>query len=826
MRTLASLLILMMAFAWNGCSREPSAIDRLKKSYDDRIDGLRLPARPDPGGKETPQPDPTQNLPTEEKTQTGIDLSSLPENKGPAPIPLVVITGEKVPLYKEPGSQFKRIAFAYRDQKFNLLRTVKGSDPNLSWHLIQDRNNQIFFISTEATRIIEKKRSTGRKVVLKSRDSADAVTDPGMFDPTPPLPQELAQANLITLNFENTDIYEVITTFCELLKINYIIEGKVQGKITLQTFRKVPTKDLYSVFEQILAVNGMTVVKSGDFYRFLPIKDSSKKPLNLHYGNKPEVPAKDRVIIQLIPLMNLPAATIKKIIAPLMTKNGVLLDIAETNILMLIDLASSAKQITQVVEALDTDKVSSSDIQLYTINHSDPEIVAQEMNEIFSSIGYSSALNKSLMFIPLVRINSILVVSALEDVIERVDFWVEKLDQPISTGKLSTFVYYVQNTDAGKLASVLNSIFIDTMDKTILGGRPQPVSKNYRAKKKTPGEKPKPKSPIQKTSLKIQGGVDTDLVGNIHIIPDENTNSLIIRTEPKNYPAVLEIIKKLDLLPQQVLIEVLILDLTLDDETRTGIEWALQGALGSDGINNGDHKIGGGGAGSSSTLGAAIANTATSLFAPGASFFVQQKDRFIGLLQAFAADAKVTVVANPILITSDNKKASISITDDIPIQSAVISTPTAGQPLTQSTIEYRSVGLKLDIIPKINSDNFVNLIINQEISNLGPIFQNSPSFTTRTIQTEVVLKDNQVLVMGGLIRTTESDTVEGIPFLMDIPFLGRLFSTHIKTSQQTELMLFIIPHIISNTDDSQFITEQFKRKLGSLKNDIFKTPQG
>ena len=236
------------------------------------------------------------------------------------------------------------------------------------------------------------------------------------------------------------------------MKINYIIEGKVQGKITLQTFRKVPTKDLYSVFEQILAVNGITVVKSGNFYRFVPIRDSSKKPLNLHYGNKPKMPDKDRVIIQLIPLKNLPAATIKKTIAPLITKNGILLDIPETNILMLIDLASSAKQITHVVEALDTDKISSSDIQLYTIHHSDPEVVAGELNEIFGSIGYNSSLNKSLMFIPLVRINSILVVSSLEDVIERVDFWMEKLDQPISSGQLSTFVYYIQNAEAEKLA--------------------------------------------------------------------------------------------------------------------------------------------------------------------------------------------------------------------------------------------------------------------------------------------------------------------------------------------------------------------------------------
>ena len=810
--------LLMIVFLWNSCSSKPSAIDRLKNEYQKPIDAMRFPDQP---GKVKPKvmqsdlpPDPGSSGGTPSK----INISSLSGIKKSTIEHIVVVAEKKVPLYKGPGPTFKQVAFVYQNQKFRWLRTVQGKDPNTSWHLIKDRRDQSFFISAASSRIVEKKTGLSRKEVIQKRDTTDTASPHGMFDPTPPIPQELIQAKLLTLNFEQTDIYEVITTFCELLKINYIIEGKVQGKITLQTFRKIPTKDLYSVFEQILAVNGITVVKSGNFYRFVPIRDSSKKPLSLHYGNKPKVPNKDRVVIQLIPLKNLPPATIKKTIAPLITKNGVLLDVPETNILMLIDLASSAKQVTQVVEALDTDKVSSSDIQLYSIKHSDPEVVTEELNEIFGSMGYTSSLNKSLMFIPLPRINSILVVSTLDDVIGRVDFWMEKLDQPISSGQLSTFVYYIQNAEAEKLSALLNTLFEEKQQGGILGGIPKATQK--KDKKKDTRKTSKQKSSVQKSALKIQGGISSDLTGEIHIIPDVDTNSLIIRTEPKNYPAILEIIKKLDLLPQQVLIEVLILDLTLDDETRTGVEWALKGTVGSDGIDGGDKIIGGGGTGTIPTgtepLGASIGNTATSLFAPGASFFVQQKDKFIGLIQAFASDSKVNIIANPILITSDNKEASISIADDIPIQSSTITTPTAGQPLTQSTIEFRSVGIKLDIVPKINSDNFVNLKIDQEISNLGPVFQDTPSFTTRTMKTEVVLKDNQVLVMGGLIRTTTTDTVEGIPFLKDIPWVGRLFSTNVSSVNQTELMLFITPHIISNTDDSEFVTEQFKKKLGSL----------
>ena len=810
--------ILMIAFLWNSCSSKPTAVDQLKNEYRNQISAMRLPDNPEQKKGKTAQAEKPQAIETPKRTPSRIDLSSIAGNKKLAIEQLVVVADEKVPLYKGPGTKFKQLAFVYRNQKFKWLRTVQGEDANTSWHVIKDRSGKSFFISAASTRIIEKKIATSRKVILNSRDSADEASSQGMFDPTPPIPQELIQAKLLTLNFEQTDIYEVITTFCELLKINYIIEGKVQGKITLQTFRKVPTKDLYSVFEQILAVNGITVVKSGNFYRFVPIRDSSKKALNLHYGNKTKIPNKDRVVIQLIPLRNLPPATVKKTIAPLITKNGILLDIPETNILMLIDLASSARQVTHVVEALDTDKISASDIQLYAINHSDPEIVAEELKEIFGSMGYSSSLEKSLMFIPLPRINSILVVSTLEDVIGRVDFWMEKLDQPISSGQLSTFVYYIQNAEAEKLAGILNTLFEEKNSGGILGGISKPNKKS--SSKKDANKTQNPKSPIQKSTFKIQGGVSSELTGDVHIIPDVDTNSLIIRTEPKNYPSILEIIKKLDLLPQQVVIEVLILDLTLDDETRTGVEWALKGTVGSDGIDGGDHIIGGGGSGSfppppALPLGAQI-GTITSLFSPGASFFVQQKDKFIGLIQAFASDSKVNIIANPILITSDNKEANISIADDIPIQSSTITTPTAGQPLTQSTIEFRSVGIKLGIVPKINSDNFVNLKIDQEISNLGPVFQNTPSFTTRTMKTEVVLKDNQVLVMGGLIRTTETNTVEGIPFLKDIPWLGRLFSTNVSEVSQTELMLFITPHIISNTEDSNFVTEQFKNKLGGL----------
>ena len=224
-RILVCILFLMMAFLWNSCSSKPTAIDQLKNEYQNPVDAMRLPEKPEEDkALQSDQPLP---LETPEKRQASIDLSPIAGIKKSSIEKLIVVTEEKVPLYKGPGPKFKQMGFVHQDQKFKWLRTVKGADTNTSWHLMKDRSGQSFFISAESTRIIEKKMGSSRKVVLNSKNSADAVSPQGMFDPTPPIPQELIQAKLLTLNFEQTDIYEVITTFCELLKINYIIEGKV-----------------------------------------------------------------------------------------------------------------------------------------------------------------------------------------------------------------------------------------------------------------------------------------------------------------------------------------------------------------------------------------------------------------------------------------------------------------------------------------------------------------------------------------------------------------------------------------------------------------------
>ena len=822
------LAILILSSAWYGCGvTKKSTMQRLKNKSD-VIDSMVFKSPPRKS----------------EKAETGdlIDSQKIKEIPKPVNLRKIRITKDNTPLRKGPGAQYHKLGTAAKDDLFELVRVERGYGNGQTWYLVEDITGRKFFVPSKSSLIFKEKAPTTEKTVLTQKeigfesqdDSPDKIEKVELqkrqkttldkiqtvVRVEPDLPEELKEAKHITLNFEGTDLYDVITTFCELLKIDYVIEGNVSGKVTLQTFNKIPVGDLYSVLEQILALNNVTVVKSGNFYRFLEAPEAAKKPLSIHFSDDPSIPDKERMIIQIIPLKHISVESMRKIITPLLTTNASFIEVPETSNLMMIEMAYNVKRIVKVVQALDIDKLASSDIQLYKLRNADSEVMVEELEEIFSSMGYKEALGDSLTFLSLTRLNSVLVVNAFDKILPTIEFWVNRLDQPVAEGEVSTFVYYVQNGDAAALAGLLNGIFTSPGNEENTNTNKTSNSKTNKNTKDTTKTKANvsgakttvssSKAPVVETT----SGLSDNFEGDITILPDSDTNSLIIRTNPRNYPAILALINKLDLLPQQVLIEVLIVDLQVDEQTAAGLELALQNPGGPEG-----RTIAGGISSSTdnaSSLGSSL-STAASSFLRGGSFFVGQPDKIIAQLQIFASDSKTNVLANPILVTSDNKAANISITDEIPIVQEA-SVPSGGSAVVSATVEYRSVGVKLDITPKINSEKFINLKINQEISSRGTDVGDQPSFNTRQVNTEVVLKDNQVLVMGGLMRTDTIDTVSGVPVLKDLPYIGKLFGSESTSLKKTELMIFITPHVISNTGDSEFVTYEFKKRLSNLKN--------
>ena len=825
------LIIFILSATWYGCgATKKSTMYRLKNKTD-VVDAMILPDLTSSDEKTGPEEliDPNK-------------IKNIPESPR---LKKIRITGNNTPLHKGPGAQYSKIGTAAKGDLFDLIRVERGYGKGQTWYLAEDATGGKFFISSQSSTIFREKpepvvettqaqesiwpeslvnqetrqeaasQDRPEKVELQKRKKASINQIQTIVNVEPDLPPELREAKHITLNFEGTELYDVITTFCELLKIDYVIEGNVEGKVTLQTFNKIPVEDLYSVLEQILALNNVAVVRSGNFYRFLQAPDAAKKPMSIHIGDDPNIPDKERMIIQIIPLQHISVESMKKIISPLLTTNASFIEIPETNNLMMIEMAYNVRRIIKVVQALDIDKLASSDIQLYKLRNADSEVLVQELEEVFSSMGYKEALGDSLSFLSLSRLNSVLVVNAFDKILPTIEFWINRLDQPVSEGDVSTFVYYVQNGDAIALAGLLNGIFQDqgesanTTSNTSAGST---ATTKIKANVSGAATTSTSTNPVVQTT----DGLSNDFEGEIIILPDPDTNSLIIRTSPRNYPAILALIDKLDLFPQQVLIEVLIVDLDIDESTAAGLEIAFQGSAGSTTVKGGSSSS----TTKAGTLGTALGAGTASLLA-GGSFIIGDPDKLIAQLQLFASDSKTNILSNPILVTSDNKAATISITDEIPIEQEA-QVPSGGGSVVTSTVEFRSVGIKLDITPKINADNYITLKISQEISSRGADVGNQPSFNTRLVNTEVVLKDNQVLVMGGLMQTTTTDTVSGIPILKDLPYIGKLFGSESTSLNKTELMIFITPHVISNSEDSEFVTRQFKKRLSNLKSRGFR----
>ena len=469
------LTIFILSTALYGCGvTKKSTMHRLKNKTD-VVDAMILP---DPtssakkaGSEELIDPDKFKNIPESPRLKK------------------IRITGNNTPLHKGPGAQYSKIGTAAKGDLFDLIRVERGYGKGQTWYLAEDATGGKFFISSQSSTIFQEQpepvvettqaqesiwpeslvnqetrqkaasQDRPEKVELQKRKKASINQIQTIVNVEPDLPPELREAKHITLNFEGTELYDVITTFCELLKIDYVIEGNVEGQVTLQTFNKIPVEDLYSVLEQILALNNVAVVRSGNFYRFLQAPDAAKKPMSIHIGDDPNIPDKERMIIQIIPLQHISVESMKKIISPLLTTNASFIEIPETNNLMMIEMAYNVRRIIKVVQALDIDKLASSDIQLYKLRNADSEGLVQELEEVFSSMGYKEALGDSLSFLSLSRLNSVLVVNAFDKILPTIEFWINRLDQPISEGDVSTFVYYVQNGDAIALAGLLNGIF-------------------------------------------------------------------------------------------------------------------------------------------------------------------------------------------------------------------------------------------------------------------------------------------------------------------------------------------------------------------------------
>lgn len=621
----------------------------------------------------------------------------------------------------------------------------------------------------------------------------------------------------VVLNFDNADLYAVISTIGELLGINYIVGPNVAGKVTINTAGGLYKKDLFPIFLKILEVNGLTAIKEGNLYRIVETKDSPRMPLDLRISEEgEEVPPMDKIVIQIIPLKFISTGEMATLITPFMSKGGTIVSDANSNTLIVIDKWLNILKALRLIGTFDVNIFDKVKYRFYPLEYLDAEEMVAFLTDFTSY--YEKATNVFVKFIALTRMNTLLVVTTAPHVFEKVEEILHHVDVAAEESQTRIHIYFVKNGRAEDLASLLDKVFKKksisndkTKDKKRKAGGSATIAGNPLSAARVKGKKAekaaaaaKAKEPAKKISTAEKGepsGSGT-LMAEIKITPDKIRNALIIEAIPSDYRIVEDILRRIDVLPRQVLIEATIAEVTREASTELGMEWAFgKGAAG---------------AGTGSFL-ATVGST-------GLKYSIGVTDKWYAELNALAAKGLVNIISSPHVLASDNIEARIDVSREIPVASGQ-TTVSAGTVIGETTIEYRDTGVILSVTPHINDRGLVTMDISQEVSDLDEDVKVAgkyyPSFFKRTVKTTLTVKHGQTIVIGGLIKDKEEEDISGVPCLIDVPVVRYLFGYEKKKTKKVELIVLITPRVVANLDDVDAVTQEFKQKVRNVMNRFF-----
>lgn len=612
-------------------------------------------------------------------------------------------------------------------------------------------------------------------------------------------------------NFDEADLSEVVRTFAEVLEIDYYLEAGASGTVTVHTTGGLHKSQIFPVFMQILEANGLAAVREGGIYRIVPDSTVSKSYLNVNTASDLSgVSPAERMIIQIVSLEHMDVSEMVKIIEPFLSEKGSIIVHDGTNTMVLVDKGIAVMKALDLVQVFDVDTFSQKNHHLYSVINMEAEEAAKLIIDLLKA--YSKSETKNTV-IPIKRLNSVIVVSQEPATFKWVSDILKQVDTPGYDTSPKIYIYKVQNGDCQDLSSLLTTIFRKTESdkkekiteaKETASDRKIVTLGSVKAEGLSGSAEAEPAPVEQSKTLQVKPVTSADtgsdtLKGDIRISPDIDRNALIIEAYPSDYQIVRQILEQLDIMPRQVLIEVMIADISLTDKSDLGIEWTKFLDGGSVGKKNFSGSIG----------------------ETGMSFTVGLSDDWQAALSALASEDRVNILSTPIVLASDNKEATIDVADEIPVVTTEYKTVSDSDDVVETNVQYRKTGIILKVTPHINDQGFVTMEISQEVSNVGDGVtaggKEYPSFKTRNINTTFTVSHQQTIMIGGLMRQEGSEGEKGMPVLSSLPGIGWLFGRQTESMIKTELTVFITPHVIYSMGDVEQIATEFRQRVPMKK---------
>ena len=648
------------------------------------------------------------------------------------------------------------------------------------------------------------------------------------FETASSAPATAAGGAGVGFRLEDADLLQFINLVASELKLNYVVDPAVKGAVTISTSGDLKTEDLLPILETVLKMNGATAIKTGNFYRIVPLAAAPKNPLGvLTNTNGAGLPEDDRMLMQIIPLKFVFAADMAKMLAPFLSEGGTVAVHEAGNTLILVDDSLNLKRLMEILQQFDNSSFAAQRVRLIPVRNNVASALVPELEAIFSTYALSDK-ETPLRFVPLDRINGILVAAADPTAFDEVEKWVLKLDQPVAPNGIQTFVYKVQNSEADYLVKLLNALrgrggggLGETGLQTSGGaaGRGGGLASG----RADTGLTPMQEQSFQQRSSETTAGMGAFSPAGgegraaasapaLRIITDPVSNSVIVQGTAQEYAEIAKTLDKLDVVPRQVMIEARVYEVTLGSDLSFGLEYSLAQRSSSSPSNG---------------LASTLTGPTTSLgFQAGTYIGTQQ---LLGFLNASENRSRIKTLSAPTVLTTDSTEARIQVGASVPVltsQGLAQGGLIAGNSLYTSTVSNVDTGIILTVTPRITSTGLVSLTINQDISNEVPAPPTSgiqsPSFSKRSVTTHAVAQDGQTIALGGLISYSYQKIVNRIPLLGDIPWLGVLFGSTSYTTTETELIVLLTPRIISTLPAAQDATRELRDKLKELRREFKK----
>ncbi len=597
----------------------------------------------------------------------------------------------------------------------------------------------------------------------------------------------------LELDFADAEIKDVVRTVLgDMLKVPYSIDPQVQGKVTLRTSRPLRRADVVAALETALKANNAVIVRADNVYNVIPAADAQKRIDGFEISGTPRsrLPGYG---VEIVPLKFVAAAEMSKILTPIAPANGVMSTDAGRNLIFLAGTRQERAAMLDTIRLFDVDYMKGMSYALVRPEHLDAPALAEELKSVFKTTAGANA--DLLRFVPLARLNTLLVVSPRAAYLSEVAKWVERLDVAQRRPARGVYYYRMQNAKAEDVARSLAAVYGSAVNLGDSGAPQGDTSEQGGAPGGAPGEQPgQPPQPSSNLGTAPRGGGNA----NLQIAVDAANNALIVRAGASEYAALERFLKEIDIAPDQVLIELTIAEITLNDTLRYGVEWFFR---------NADQTY---------NLGRS-ANPSSSF--PGFSFTYTVPDIDV-VVNALDNITDVRVISAPKLLTLDNKTATLQVGDQVPIitQSAT-GVRDANDPTIVNSVQFRDTGIVLKVTPRIGKSGTVFVDVDQEVSSAIPTTTSgidSPTIQQRKLSNSVAVQDGDSIALGGLIRQAETYGDNGVPVLKDIPVLGKLFSTTAETSDRTELLIFLKPRIIRSPAAAREITDSLRKGLRGL----------